>query len=104
MLGQDIEISRRGTGGDIGRAVALYRELDGTVDAIGVGGIEFFMMVDGRRHYWRSSKPIRTAVHISKVGDGNGVRAVLAERAVRALEQQLNGERRTLKGMKALKL
>ena len=104
MLGQDIEICRRGTAGDIGRAVALYRELDGTVDAIGVGGIEFFMLVDGRRHYWRDSKRIRTAVRISKVGDGNGVRALLAARALRALEQKLNSEGRTLKGMKALKM
>jgi hypothetical protein len=103
LLGQQIEIARRGTNGNIDRAVALYRELDGHVDAFGVGGIEFFLQVAGRRYYWRDAKRIRAAVRRSKVGDGNGVRAILARRAVAALERHLNAEGKTLRGMPALK-
>ena len=41
LLGERFRVERRGTNGDLARAIALYRELDGTVDAFGVGGIEF---------------------------------------------------------------
>lgn len=103
LLGEQVEIARRGTNGDLDRAVALYRELDGVVDAFGVGGIEFFLPVGGRRYHWRDAKRIRAAVRTSKVADGNGVRAILARRAVGALERHLNAEGRTLRGMAALK-
>jgi hypothetical protein len=103
MLGEQIRIERRGTNGDFGRAIALYQQFDGVVDAFGVGGIEYFMPVGDRRYYWRDARRIQQAIHRSKVGDGNGVRAILADRAVRALERRLNADGRTLRGMTALK-
>lgn len=103
LAGSHLHIERRGTNGDIDRAVELYRANDGSVDAFGVGGIEFFLQVGDRRYYWRDAKRIRAAVSKSKIGDGNGVRAVLSRRAVRALEQHLAGEERSLAGMRVLK-
>jgi hypothetical protein len=103
LLGEEVRIERRGVNGDMKRAIALYRELDGKVDAFGVGGIEFYLDVAERRYYWRDARRIRQAVRMSKVGDGNGVRAILARRAVAALERRLNEDGRTLRGMKALK-
>lgn len=103
LLGERLRVERRGTNGDLARAVALYRELDGTVDAFGVGGIEFFLPVANRRYYWRDAKAIRAAVRHSRIGDGNGVRPVLARRAVAALERHLRQDGRTLRGMTALK-
>jgi len=103
LLGEQIHLERRGVNGDMQRALKLYRELDGRVDAFGVGGIEFYMPVAKRRYYWRDARRIRQAIRVSKAGDGNGVRAILARRAVKALERTLNAEGRTLRGMKALK-
>lgn len=103
LLGETIVVERRGTNGDLRRAVALYREFDGKVDAFGVGGIEFYMPVEGRRYYWRDARQVRAAVQQSKVGDGNGVRPLLGAAAVRALETHLNAEGRSLRGMKVLK-
>jgi hypothetical protein len=100
---EPVLIERRGTDGDFARALALYREFDGAVDAFGIGGIEFFVPVGDRRYYWRDARRIRAAIRKSKVGDGNGVRAILASRAVLALDRYLNNYGRTLRGLKVLK-
>lgn len=103
FLGQLCELSRQGTDGDFNKAVELYRQLDGKVDAFGVGGAEFYLEVGNRRYYFRDVKRIRNAIKISKVGDGNGIKGLLAQRALKALEEHLNKDGRTLVGAKALK-
>jgi hypothetical protein len=103
FLGQKCEISRKGYNADFEKAIEAYREFDGKVDAFGVGGLEFYLGVGEKRYYFREAKRIRAAVRKSKIGDGNGVKAILVRRALQALEAKLNEEGKTLKGMKALK-
>lgn len=104
FLGQECEISRQGTNGYFKKAIQLYQELDGKVDAFGAGGVEFFLQVEDKRYYFRDVKRIRDAVKISKMGDGNGVKGLLEKRAFEYLEKYLNEkEGRSLKGMPALK-
>lgn len=103
FLGEECELSRLGTDGDFDKAVQMYRDLDGKVDAFGAGGVEFFLRVADRRYYFRDVRRIRNAIKISKVGDGNGVKGLLERRAFQYLERHLNEkEGRSLKGMKAL--
>jgi len=103
FLGQECELSRQGTDGDFDKAVQRYADLDGKVDAFGVGGVEFFLQVGKNRYYFRDVSRIRRAVKISKIGDGNGVKGLLERRAFAALEKYLNEkENKTLKGMPAL--
>lgn len=103
FLGQICELSRQGTNGDFDKAIELYKQYDGKVDAFGIGGTEFFLQVGERQFYFRDIKRIRRAIKISKAGDGNGIKGILAQRALTALEEHLNKEGRTLKGMKGLK-
>ncbi|MBK8782613.1 MAG: quinate 5-dehydrogenase [Anaerolineales bacterium] len=104
FLGQECEISRRGTNGDFKKAIELYKELDGKVDAFGIGGVEFFLQVEDKKYYFRDVKRIRNAIKISKAGDGNGVKGLLERRAFDYLEKYLNEkEGRSLKGLPALK-
>lgn len=103
FLGQECEISRQGTDGDFEKAVQRYADLDGKVDAFGVGGLEFYLRIDRKRWYFRDVSRIRRAVKVSKIGDGNGVKGLLERRAFAALEKHLNEkENQTLKGMPAL--
>lgn len=103
FLGQECELERKGTDGDLDQAVQMYRDLDGKVDAFGVGGSEFYLRVGKRRYYFRDIKRIRRAVRISKIGDGNGVKGILERRAFAALEKHLNDkEGRSLRGLPAL--
>lgn len=99
FLGAPFELSRVGTDGDLERALQLYRQYDGQVDAFGVGGAEFYLLVNGRRYYFRDVRRIRRAVQVSKIGDGNGVKHILGRNAVAALEAWGI----PLKGKKALK-
>jgi hypothetical protein len=103
FLGQECELSRQGTDGDFDKAVQRYADMDGKVDAFGVGGVEFFLRVGQRRYYFKDVSRIRRAVKISKIGDGNGVKGLLERHAFAALEKHLNEkEDKTLKGMPAL--
>jgi hypothetical protein len=103
FLGELCELSREGTDGDFDKAVELYKEYDGKIDAFGVGGAEFFLEVGNRKYHFRDIKRIREAIKISKVGDGNGIKGILAQRAFIALEKYLNQTGETLVGKKALK-
>ena len=49
FLGERFQIWREGTDGDLQRAIARIGELDGTVDAIGLGGIDLYLVAGGRR-------------------------------------------------------
>jgi len=99
FLGQHFWLSRQGTDGDFKKYLQMFRENDGQVDAFGIGGAEFYCLVNDRRYYWRELKPVREAIKVSKVGDGNGLKHILAPYAVQALRERGI----ELRGKKALK-
>ena len=103
FLGQEVQLSRQGTTGDLEKAIELYRYYDGKVDAFGVGGLEFYLQVGEKKYHFRQVQRIREAVKFSKIGDGNGVKGILVRRALNALEDYLRREGKTLRGMKVLK-
>jgi hypothetical protein len=87
FLGQHFWLSRQGTDGDFKKYLQMFRENDGKVDAFGIGGAEFYCLVNDRRYYWRELKPVREAIRLSKVGDGNGLKHLLAPYAIQALRE-----------------
>ena len=99
FLGERFWLSRQGTDGDFARWIQMYRDNDGKVDAFGVGGAEFACHVGKRRYPFRQAKAVRRAVKISKIGDGNGIKHLLAPYAMQALRD--HGIQ--LRGKKALK-
>lgn len=103
FLGQQVELSRQGHDGDLNKAIEMYKAYDGKVDAFGVGGLEFYLGVGEKRYTFREAQRIRDTVKISKIGDGNGIKGLLVQRALVALEAHLKTEGKTLRGMKALK-
>jgi hypothetical protein len=88
FLGEHFWLSRQGTDGDFDKYLQMYRENDGKVDAFGVGGAEFYLQVNGHRHYFRDLKRVRETVQISKIGDGNGLKHLLAPYALKTLSEQ----------------
>jgi hypothetical protein len=86
FMGQHFQLSRRGTNGDFDRQLNMFKELDGKVDAFGVGGTEFYVEVNGRKYYFREAKKIRKVIQKSKVGDGNGIKHLLAPMSIRLLK------------------
>lgn len=100
FLGERFELERRGTDGDWPQYLTMYEAYDGKVDAFGVGGAEFYLQVDRKRYYFRWCREIRKRIRLSKVGDGNGIKHLLAPRALAQLEK-VTGI--SLKGKKAFK-
>lgn len=58
FAGERVLVERIGTGGDAQKARALFTELDGKVDALGVGGMDMYVRV-GKREY-----PIRAGLKL----------------------------------------
>jgi len=75
--GEKVELERIGTDGDVKQAIRLIRELDGKVDAIGLGGISMYLYAGGRRYILDEAR--RSASHAKKtpVVDGAGIKQAI---------------------------
>ncbi|RYD06630.1 hypothetical protein N752_02875 [Desulforamulus aquiferis] len=88
LLGQRFEISRRGTDGDINKAIAMLQELDGMVDAIGLGGIDVYLYAGNNRYVIHDGLRLMQSVKVTPVVDGSGLKNTLEREVVRHLVQQ----------------
>ncbi|MFU8887486.1 MAG: quinate 5-dehydrogenase [Trueperaceae bacterium] len=89
MLGERVRIQRRGTDGSVAGARALVAELDGQVDAIGLGGLDLFLQWMGRRYYFREARLIAAAAKRTPVVCGAGLKDTLERRAVALLDESV---------------
>lgn len=89
---------RMGTDGDMNKAVSLFREYDGMVDAFGLGGAVNYVSLKNRKYHFRALLRIQKTVETTKIGDGNGVKGILSDNALKAIES----EGIQLKGLKTL--
>ena len=101
LLGQQISIERIGTDGDMEKAALKYKELDGTVDAFGVGGGDLGLLVDGKFYELHSVKPMVRFIKKTPVVDGTGLRNTLEKKAAPFIKSTL-GEYINKLGYKAL--
>jgi len=89
LLGEEVSIERIGTDGDEEKAYQLYCDLDGKVDAFGVGGIDLYIHALKRDYpLYAGLKLIRDVV-TTPVVDGGGLKATLEARIMQDVEKQL---------------
>ncbi|MEW6399614.1 MAG: quinate 5-dehydrogenase [Bacillota bacterium] len=88
FLGRQVILERRGTDGDISKAIALVRELDGQVDAFGMGGIDLYLQAGRRRYRIRDAVPIARAARITPMVDGCGLKDTLERRVISYLVEE----------------
>jgi len=74
LLGEQFRIRREGHDGDIAKAAARFAELDGKVDAFGMGGIDIYLRADGRKYFFREAKKLIKDVKLTPVLDGSGLK------------------------------
>jgi hypothetical protein len=98
VLGEEIVVERIGTDGSLEKAVAMISELDGKVDAFGLGGIDLYVYAGGRRYKFRDAQKMADAARKSPVVDGSGLKNTLERRVV----QWVNANLLPLKGKKVL--
>ncbi len=89
LLGEKIRIERIGTDGDMERAAQLYGELDGKVDAFGIGGTLLGLTVDDKYYKFKSVPHLIRHVKQTPIVDGTGVKKTLERRMVSYMESQI---------------
>jgi hypothetical protein len=99
LLGEEFEISRVGTDGKLDAAIAKVKELDGKVDAIGLGGIDVYLYAGKHRYALRDGLRLLEAAKVTPVVDGSGLKNTLEREAVRFMQEDLGIE---LKGKHVL--
>jgi hypothetical protein len=89
LLGERVQIERIGTDGDMEKAALLYRELDGKVDAFGVGGADLGVMVADKWYPLYSVQPMVRYVKQTPIVDGAGLKNTLENHVAPFMESQI---------------
>lgn len=89
LLGERVCIERIGTDGDMEKAAQLYKELDGKVDAFGVGGADLGIMVADKWYPLYSVRPMVRFVKHTPLVDGAGLKNTLENRLGPFLEANI---------------
>jgi hypothetical protein len=80
LQGQQISVERIGTDGDVQEACRLFAELDGVVDALGVGGVDLYLRLGEREYPLHAALELVKDVHRTPVVDGRGLKHTLERR------------------------
>lgn len=88
LLGQTFVIARRGTDGDFDRACQMLRELDGQVDAIGLGGIDVYLRAGEDCYTVQDGLRLMQQVRQTPVVDGSGLKNTLERQVVYYLREK----------------
>jgi hypothetical protein len=101
LLGEDVSIERIGTDGDMEAAALKYKELDGKVEAFGVGGADLGLMVDDKWYRLYSVEKMVRFIKQTPVVDGTGLKNTLENKAAAFVEAKLGDYVRQHGGKKA---
>jgi hypothetical protein len=89
LLGEKVSIERIGTDGDMEAAALKYKELDGKVDAFGVGGADLGAIIDGKWYTLHSVTPMVRYVKKTPLVDGGGLKNTLENKAPAFLDEKI---------------
>ena len=89
LLGKRVCIERIGTDGDMERAAQLFGELDGRVDAFGVGGTDLGLTVGDKFYKLHSVAHLIRYVRQTPVVDGSGLKNTLERRVAPFMDAQI---------------
>ena len=88
FFGEPFTIERIGTDGDMGKAIGLIKEFDGNVDAIGLGGIDLYLVAGKRKYIIRDAQKLASAAQRTPVVDGSGLKNTLERETIRYLANE----------------
>jgi hypothetical protein len=89
--GEQIIVERIGTDGDVARAQQLFTELDGQVDALGVGGVDLYLRFQGREYPLHAALKLVKDVHQTPVVEGRGLKHTLERRVFDLAAEAMGG-------------
>jgi hypothetical protein len=86
--GVSVRLERIGTDGDLDKAARLFRDLDGRVDALGLGGADLGFRIGERWYPLHSILRVTQGVHRTPLVDGTGLKRAIERRAARFLQDR----------------
>jgi hypothetical protein len=86
---EEISVERVGTDGDVAKARQMYLDLDGKVDAFGVGGVDLYLRLDEREYPLRAALKMVEGVTKTPLCDGRGLKHTLERRVFELAKPQL---------------
>jgi hypothetical protein len=92
LMGQHLCLERIGTDGDVERAAALFAELDGEVDAFGLGGINLEILTPWKSYPLVQARRLIRHVRHTPVVDGGMLKATLERQAMTVVEQEIGDQ------------
>lgn len=88
ILGQQFRIERIGTDGDKAKFAQMFRDLDGQVDAIGVGGCDIYVVVGSRTYAFREILQLVKGATKTPIVDGSGLKNTLERETIHRLQRE----------------
>jgi hypothetical protein len=92
LLGERVSIERIGTDGDMEKAAQMYRDLDGKVDAFGVGGADLGLMIADKWYPLYSVNKMVRFVKQTPLVDGAGLKNTLERRVTPFMLQHIGAD------------
>jgi hypothetical protein len=87
ILGEKFSIGRVGVDGDLKAFSKLFRDLDGKVDALGIGGADLYLWIRDRKYTFRQIKELVSGAKTTPVVDGSGLKNTLESKLIHTLHQ-----------------
>lgn len=88
ILGEPFKIERIGTDGDLQKFGDMFAELDGRVDALGVGGADVYVVVGEKRYAFRQILKLVARARKTPVVDGSGLKHTLERATIENLQKE----------------
>jgi hypothetical protein len=86
LLGEKVRLERRGVDGNLAKAAALIGELDGQVDAIGLGGIDLYAYIGTRRYVLQDAAKLARHAKQTPVVCGAGLKTFVEGQMIERLD------------------
>lgn len=93
LNGVEILVERIGTDGDLDKARQMYLDLDGKVDAFGVGGVDLYLRLDEKEYPLHAALKLVAGVKQTPLCDGRGLKHTLERRVFELAKPQLGDVR-----------
>lgn len=85
LFGETFSIGRVGVDGDLKTFAKLFRDLDGKVDALGIGGADLYLWIRDRKYTFRQIKDLVSGAKTTPVVDGSGLKNTLESKLIHTL-------------------
>lgn len=85
MQGMPYRVERIGTDGDMPKMIRMIAEMDGKVDAFGLGGMDLYVYAGQKRYTLRDAKRVARAAKRTPIVDGSGLKNTLERKVIEYL-------------------